>query len=121
LSDAEKIVRKHEFEKALAYDEPKTVVDQIHFDTMLIEDDYDGLRWEDDRVISAEFIQDMIQRFEGQKKLHKRYCYRVRDSINSNIKRVPLPIDIPKFSYKNMNDSVESCSCILPYFLIDFV
>ena len=46
-----------------------------------VEDSYSGPKLDDD--ISAGFMKNMLQWFKDQKKLHKKYCYKVRTLCNT--------------------------------------
>ena len=50
----------------------------VHY-TIEVEDSYDGPKLEDD--ISAEFMKDLLKWFKEEKKLHKKYCYKVLDYV----------------------------------------
>ena len=41
-----------------------------------MEDDYDGPRLSEDGI-TKEFVEELIERFKNQKKIHKRYAYKV--------------------------------------------
>ena len=43
--------------------------------TIEVEDSYDGPKLEDN--ITPEFMKDLLKWFKEQKKLHKKYCYKV--------------------------------------------
>lgn len=41
-----------------------------------MEDDYDGPRLSEDGI-TKEFVEELIERFRDQKKIHKKYAYKV--------------------------------------------
>ena len=41
-----------------------------------MEDDYDGPRLSEDGI-TKEFVEELIERFKEQKKIHKKYAYKV--------------------------------------------
>ena len=41
-----------------------------------MEDDYDGPRLSEDGI-TTEFVEELIERFKEQKKIHKKYAYKV--------------------------------------------
>lgn len=45
-------------------------------DSSVVEDDYDGPRLSEDGV-TKEFVEELIERFRDQKKIHKKYAYKV--------------------------------------------
>ena len=42
----------------------------------VVEDDYDGPRLSEDGI-TKEFVEELIERFKEQKKIHKKYAYKV--------------------------------------------
>lgn len=42
----------------------------------MVEDDYDGPRLSEDGI-TKEFVEELIERFKEQKKIHKKYAYKV--------------------------------------------
>jgi serine/threonine-protein phosphatase 5 len=77
LDDCDKTVARMAFEKAIASNEVvKKVSDSIDTQSIIVEDTYDGVRIDDGKV-TKEFVDDMIERFVGQKKIHRRYAYEV--------------------------------------------
>ncbi|XP_065894493.1 serine/threonine-protein phosphatase 5-like [Dysidea avara] len=74
--ECNKIVKWMAFQKAIAVDTTYTsVADSINLDTIDVEDSYSGPKLDDD--ISAGFMKNMLQWFKDQKKLHKKYCYKI--------------------------------------------
>lgn len=47
----------------------------------VVEDDYDGPRLSEDGV-TTEFVGHLIERFTNQKKIHKKYAYKVNHKRN---------------------------------------
>lgn len=50
-----------------------------------IEDDYSGPKLEDDKVTIG-FMKELMQWYKDQKKLHKKYAYKVCKSLYSLVK-----------------------------------
>lgn len=46
-------------------------------DSMVVDKDYDGVALDKQVGMTQEFIDDMIQRFKDQKKLHKKYVFMI--------------------------------------------
>lgn len=55
-------------------DEP-SAAEGLDLDSMVVEDDYDGVRLGEE--MTQEFIDDMIERFRTGKKIHKKYVYQI--------------------------------------------
>lgn len=95
LIEVEKIVKKADFERALAYEAKRSVVESIQLETMPVEEKYDGCRWEDDAPLTLEFVKDMMDRFEKEKKIHKRYAYRILLEVKKMFEAMPTLVDVP--------------------------
>ncbi|KAF9585093.1 hypothetical protein BGW38_003936 [Lunasporangiospora selenospora] len=94
LDDCEKTAARIAFEKAIASDEViKRVSDSIDVQSVLVEDSYDGVRI-DDGKITKEFVDDMIQRFTDQKKVHKRYAYEIILQARKYFMEQPSLVDV---------------------------
>lgn len=44
--------------------------------SLVVEDDYDGPRLSEDGI-TKDFVEELIERFRDQKKIHKKYAYKV--------------------------------------------
>uniref|UniRef100_A0A452FZ53 Serine/threonine-protein phosphatase n=1 Tax=Capra hircus TaxID=9925 RepID=A0A452FZ53_CAPHI len=75
--ECNKIVKQKAFERAIAGDEHKrSVVDSLDIESMTIEDEYSGPKLEDGRV-TVTFMQELMQWYKDQKKLHRKCAYQV--------------------------------------------
>lgn len=54
----------------------KSVAESIDFDSMTIDDNYDGPKMTDGKV-TLEFMQQMIETFKNEKPLHRKYAYKI--------------------------------------------
>jgi serine/threonine-protein phosphatase 5 len=75
LAECEKIVRRVEFLRAIEVQDPPSAAEGLDLDSMVVEDDYDGVRLGTE--MTAEFIDDMLERFKNGKKIHKKYVYQI--------------------------------------------
>jgi len=91
LSECEKIVRRIQFEKAIESESPPSAwegfdpqdLGTLSSSTLFylcgqrlmtdVEEEYDGFKL--DRGMTMEFINDMIQRFKDNKRIHKKYVH----------------------------------------------
>uniref|UniRef100_F7BJP0 Serine/threonine-protein phosphatase n=1 Tax=Ornithorhynchus anatinus TaxID=9258 RepID=F7BJP0_ORNAN len=73
--ECHKVVKRKAFERAIAGDEHKrSVVDSLDIESMTIEDEYSGPKLEDGKV-TAGFMQELMQWYKEQKKLHRKCAY----------------------------------------------
>ncbi|KAG0238867.1 Serine/threonine-protein phosphatase 5 [Actinomortierella wolfii] len=94
LEDCEKIVQRLAFEAAIASDhDVKRASDTINVQDMIVEDSYDGVRIDDGKV-TKEFVDDMIERFLKQKKIHKRYAYQIILQCQEYFAKQPSMVDV---------------------------
>lgn len=94
LAEVEKTIRRLDFEKAMSYEDNKSLESAIDFSSITVEPSYEGMKWEDDQLISLDFINDMIQKFEKQKKLHRKYALRIMLSVKKLFSELPSLVDI---------------------------
>ncbi|KAI6661075.1 Serine/threonine-protein phosphatase 5 [Oopsacas minuta] len=76
FAECNKIVNRQAFMKAISIETvTKPAIRSIQVEAYAVEDSYDGPRLEGD--ITADFMQQLIDRFRDQKLLHKRYAYKI--------------------------------------------
>ncbi|VDN84625.1 unnamed protein product [Brugia pahangi] len=74
--ECQKLMRKIAFEKAISVDHDKrSIAESINVDTIEVEATYDGPVLEND--ITLEFMKELIETFKAEKKLHRKYAYKV--------------------------------------------
>ncbi|KAL3875067.1 hypothetical protein ACJMK2_038005 [Sinanodonta woodiana] len=92
-TECNKIVKRIAFEKAIAVDDHKSVLDSIDIETMAIDDDYDGPKLEDG-VVTLQFVKDLLKTFKEQKKLHRKYAYQILLRVREIFMKQPSLVDI---------------------------
>lgn len=75
LAECEKIVRRVEFLKAIEVQDAPSAAEGLDLDSMVVEDGYDGAPLE--KEMTAEFIDNMLERFKNGKTIHKKYVYQI--------------------------------------------
>ena len=74
------------FQKAISVEEKKvSVVDSLNLETMEVEDKYDGPRLTEDNKVSVGFVQHLMQHYNAQKKLHRKYAFQVSLQVRSHL------------------------------------
>ncbi|VDI09845.1 serine/threonine-protein phosphatase 5 [Mytilus galloprovincialis] len=96
FNECGKIVKRIAFEKAIAVEE-KPVSETIDLESLTIEGDYSGPVLEDGKV-TLKFVQDLLDTFRDQKKLHSRFAFQILLQIKDLFKNQPslVDIDVPK-------------------------
>lgn len=74
-----KIIHKIAFERAIAVDRPEKTLAEMYqsLESISIEDDYNGPKLENEKEVTLQFMKDLMQHYKDQKKLHKKYAYKV--------------------------------------------
>lgn len=95
LEKVEAIQKRLDFEKALSYDE-KSVFDGLpSIEQMILDKDYKGATWEgEDAPLTLEFVQDMIQLFLDQKKLPRKYAYKLLLRVKKHCEQMQSLVDV---------------------------
>ncbi|GBP17933.1 hypothetical protein EVAR_7926_1 [Eumeta japonica] len=93
-TECNKIVKKLAFEKAISVDKKEVnIADSINLDAMTIEDEYEGPALEDGKV-NLKFIVDLMEHYKQQKKLHKKYAYKILIDVKTYLQKQPSLIHI---------------------------
>ncbi|KAA8490761.1 Serine/threonine-protein phosphatase 5 [Porphyridium purpureum] len=100
MKDCEKRVREAAFAKAIDADDILVgVAKTIDLSTYTVDDSYTGPRLEEDEagmpVASAAFVEQLIETFKAQKKLHIRYALQMLLQIETMLKELPNVVTVP--------------------------
>lgn len=81
FNECSKIVRQQAFERAIAVDTvKKSVSESINIDSMAVESTYSGPHLVNGKV-TLEFMQELMDAYKDQKKLHRKYAFQVLNMI----------------------------------------
>lgn len=96
LAEAQRIVKRDAFEKAIEVGDEPSAAEGLDFESMAIEADYDGVRLE--KEMTQEFIDDMIERFKNGKKIPKKYVYQIVIAVKKIVydEATMVEMEIPK-------------------------
>ncbi|CAK9293909.1 unnamed protein product [Gordionus sp. m RMFG-2023] len=92
-----KIVKALAFQKAIFVDVPKkSIVDSVNLSNIEVEKDYKGptLKEEDDYQISLQFVNEMIQCFKDQKKIHKKFALKILLDVREIFAKESTLVDV---------------------------
>ncbi|XP_069961394.1 serine/threonine-protein phosphatase 5 [Cherax quadricarinatus] len=93
-SECQKVVKMLLFQKAIAVDDDnKSVAQSIDLESMAIEDDYIGPRLEDGKVTES-FMKELMEHYKVQKKLHRRYAYKILLDVKEQLTKQPTLVDV---------------------------
>lgn len=84
FTECNKMVKKIAFEKAIAVDKVDKTLAEVFKDleSIAIEDDYVGPKLENGNV-TVKFMEELLDWYKNQKKLHRKYAYKVSFSCNN--------------------------------------
>ncbi|XP_003745423.1 serine/threonine-protein phosphatase 5 [Galendromus occidentalis] len=92
--ECKKIVQRIAFENAIRVDDvKKSVADALDLDSMSIDDDYDGPCL-DEKGITAEFMEQLIDKLSKCGKLHRKYAYQILLEAKAIFEKCPTLVDI---------------------------
>lgn len=96
LKECSKIVHRMAFERAIAIEDkaPKSIVAAINLDAMEVESDYSGPRLPDDGGVTLGFMTEVMESFKSQKKLHRKYAYKIVMDAKTLFESLPTLVDI---------------------------
>lgn len=75
FKECEKIVKRIAFEKAIAADDKKSVIEMAEVNEMVVDPSYDGPHLQEN--ITLEFVLELIEHLKKEKKLDKKYAYQL--------------------------------------------
>jgi len=87
-----KSVKRDAFLKAIEVQDEVSAAEGLNLDAMVVEEEYDGVRLE--KEMTKGFIEDMIQRFKGGKKIHKKYVFQIILAVKDIVKDEPTMVEM---------------------------
>ncbi|SPP87783.1 serine/threonine-protein phosphatase 5 [Drosophila guanche] len=95
FTECTKIVKMRAFERAIAVDKPEKTLAEMYRDmeNINIEDDYNGPQLEDGKV-TLQFMKDLMEHYKGQKRLHRKFAYKILCEIDTYMRAQPSLVDI---------------------------
>ena len=54
-----------------------SVADSLDLESMTIEGKYDGPRLQDDKIVTKEFMEKLLEHYKDRKLLHRRYAFQI--------------------------------------------
>ncbi|KAF0492478.1 protein phosphatase 5 [Gigaspora margarita] len=94
LAECKKIVNKIEFEKAISVDpRQKNLAETIDLNAIAVDSSYDGPKLADGQI-TREFIEDMMECFKNQKKIHRKYAFQIILAVRKMMLELPSLVDV---------------------------
>lgn len=95
FTECNKIVKKQAFERAIANDKPEKTLSEMYSDleSVSIESDYNGPQLENNKV-TLKFMVDLMEWYKQQKKLHRKYAYKILIQMDEYLRNQPSLVDI---------------------------
>lgn len=96
LKECEKRIRENAFAKAIESDSLRVrVADTIDVNSFTVDDSYAGPRIQDDGVITKEFINNLLETFKNQQKLHVKYAVMIILAAKKIMDTLPNVVELP--------------------------
>ncbi|KAJ3034697.1 Serine/threonine-protein phosphatase 5 [Rhizophlyctis rosea] len=95
LAACEKELKRREFEKAISFDEKKRSPEEMigDVDAMVVEPAYDGPHLPASGI-DLPFVQSLLEHLKEQKKLHRKYVYKIILAVKNIFESNPTIVDI---------------------------
>ncbi|KAJ3115890.1 PsbP domain-containing protein 3, chloroplastic [Phlyctochytrium bullatum] len=95
LSECEKELKRVEFEKAISFDEVKKLAIELigNVDDIVVEANYEGPHLAEEGP-TEEFVDALLSFMEAQKKLHRKYTYKIMLAAKDIFMNSPTIVDI---------------------------
>lgn len=90
--ECDKIVKRDAFLKAIEVEDAPSAAEGLDLDSMVVDAGYDGLKLE--KEMTLEFIEDMIQRFKGGKKIHRKYVFQIILAVKQIVYDEPTMVEV---------------------------
>ena len=94
------------FERAINVDRPEKTLAEMYqsLESISIEDDYSGPKLSNEDTVTLDFMKELMQWYKDQKKLHKKYAYKVnlitifRSLTLTTYTFTPTPFHLPNIT-----------------------
>jgi len=98
VKQCEKIARLEAFEDAIRMEKTASPYDTLDIESIEVEPEYDGPQWEGE--ITEEFVVQMIEMFKNDKRLHRKYAYKILVVAGEQLKKMNnvVELEIPEGS-----------------------
>ena len=104
LKECEKAAKQMAFASAIESDAPENAA--IDFESIVVEDSYDGPRIVSGDIDDA-FCKELMDRFRDQKLLHKRYVIQILQRVRDVLNLEPSLVDLQLAPLEDEEDSKE--------------
>jgi len=96
FQECQKIVKRQAFEKAIAVEDggSHSVSDEIDIHVLSVEDSYKGPHLTSDCKITSQFMDELLDHYRSENKLHKKYAYQILIEAKKYFSSLPSLIDI---------------------------
>jgi serine/threonine-protein phosphatase 5 len=91
FEDCNRVVKRDAFLKAIEIADAPSAAEGLDLENMIVEPTYDGVRLENE--MTQEFIDDMIDRFKNEKRIHKKYLFQIILAVMELVKNEPTMVE----------------------------
>jgi serine/threonine-protein phosphatase 5 len=90
--ECSRIVKRDAFLKAIEVADAPSAAEGLDLDNMIVEAEYDGVKLE--KEMTQEFIDDMIDRFKNEKKIHRKYVFQIILAVKDIVYKEPTMVEM---------------------------
>lgn len=96
IKECEKLIRRLAFEKAIAVEAKKEIplAYTTECDSIIVEKSYNGPRLKDEKYVTFEFIEKLIEHFRESKILHRKYVLEILCQVYKLFESQPTLVDV---------------------------
>jgi len=94
-TECKKIVQQIAFQKAISVEESKkSMAESIDVEAMQVEDKYDGPRLGSGSKVTKEFMEELMETYKKQGKLHRKFAFQILLDILQFFSSAPTLVDV---------------------------
>eukprot|EP00640_Fibrocapsa_japonica_P001000 CAMPEP_0113941658 /NCGR_PEP_ID=MMETSP1339-20121228/7534_1 /TAXON_ID=94617 /ORGANISM="Fibrocapsa japonica" /LENGTH=504 /DNA_ID=CAMNT_0000945865 /DNA_START=67 /DNA_END=1581 /DNA_ORIENTATION=+ /assembly_acc=CAM_ASM_000762 len=94
MKACERAVKEAAFAAAIESERNAPASSQVHVEDIVVEASYDGPNLPEDGKVTQEFVEDMVERFRGQKLIHKKYVVQMLLACRDMFAAMPSLFDV---------------------------
>jgi serine/threonine-protein phosphatase 5 len=119
FEECNKIVKRDAFLKAIEISDAPSAAEGLDVDSMAVDKDYDGVALDKETGMTQEFIDDMIQRFQNQKLLHKKYVFMIILKVMELVHAEPTMVETEVAEGTQLTVCGDTHGSLLYYYILN--
>jgi serine/threonine-protein phosphatase 5 len=91
MAECERIIKRDAFLKAIEVEDAPSAAEGLDVEHMILERGYEGPNL--DNGMTLEFIEDMIEKFKNNKRIAKKYAFKIILAVMDLVKKEPTMVE----------------------------